>query len=167
MNRPMKDENGKFIKYVMEGHLQYPSLNRPNTKFNKQGVYETYLCPIDKKEISQANDMKIKTKEWEDAGVSMCVYFSQYTRRKDGTENRKPGVITEDGKPFQFNDNGRDVIIGNGTRAKIQYYISQINNSYGTFTKYLINKVKILDLVEYTPENNSDPTEVNEENLDF
>ena len=111
--------------------------------------------------------MKIKTKEWEDAGVSMCVYFSQYTRRKDGTENRKPDVITEDGKPFQFNDNGRDVIIGNGTRAKIQYYISQINNSYGTFTKYLINKVKILDLVEYTPENNSDPTEVNEENLDF
>ena len=167
MAKQIKDESGKFVKHVMEGHLFYPSLNRPNTKFKKEGIYEAYLCPVDKTEITQAKEMNIKMKSWEDNGIADSIYFKQYTQRKDGTQNPPPPVITEEGQPFKFHDNGRDVIVGNGTRAKIQYYIYTIENSYGKFTNYMISKVKILELKEYTPEGDEDPTEANEDGLDF
>ena len=165
--RASKNEKGQFNKYSIEGHLYYPSLNRPNTRFKKEGIYETYLCPTDKKEITEAKGQKVKVKEWEDAGIPECIYFKQYTKSKSGGENNRPPVLTEDGQPFKFQDNGRDVIIGNGTRAKIEFYIYTIKNDYGVFTNYMISRVKILDLVEYDPDKKDDPTESNEENLDF
>ena len=170
MAKQMKVEAGKFIKHFMEGHLYYPSLNSPNTKFKPEGIYETFLVPIDKSEIAEAKAFEgngPKIKEWENNGIPEAIHFKQYTRRKDGTDNPKPPVRDAEGNPFNFTKDGRDIKIGNGTRAKIQYYIYEIKNAYGQFTSYMISAVKILDLVEFEPEAQQDPTEISEENLDF
>jgi len=41
-----------------------------------------------------------------------------------------------------------EITVGNGTRARIQYHYWQLTNGYGTYNYYILDGVRILDLVE-------------------
>ena len=63
--RVQKTPDGKIQYYVMEGKLIFPSINVPNFKFKKEGLWETYLIPNDPEELEVAKKIGIKTKKWD------------------------------------------------------------------------------------------------------
>ena len=68
-----------------------------------------------------------------------------------------------DGNPFLFQDeSGREVVVGNNTDAKVMYHYWNTTNSYGTFHTYILDGVRIQNLVE-----KQDGTASIEEALDF
>lgn len=145
-----RNEDGAIKKYVMEGTLIYASINIPNTKFVPDGIWETYFIPDDVEELETARTMGVKIKGWEDKEIPEAVYLKRYTSFKSGKKNSPPVVKDSDGQPFAWvdADSGREITVGNGTRARIQYHYWQLTNSYGTYNYYILDGVRILDLVE-------------------
>ena len=94
--------------------------------------------------------MGVKIKGWEDKEIPEAVYLKRYTSFKSGKKNDPPHVKDADGQPFAWidADSGREITVGNGTRARIQYHYWQLTNGYGTYNYYILDGVRILDLVE-------------------
>ena len=159
--RVQHNEEGKIQYYVMTGKLIFPAINMPNFKFKKEGIWETYLVPDDSKELEVANNLGIKTKSWED--IPESIYLKRWTQLKNGSSNKPVEVQNAAGQKFEFTDeSGREKVIGNNTEAKIMYHYLPIKNSYGTFHTYVLDKVKILNLVE-----KQDASSNLDEELDF
>jgi RNA polymerase subunit RPABC4/transcription elongation factor Spt4 len=159
--RVQKTPDGKIQYYVMEGKLIFPSINVPNFKFKKEGLWETYLIPNDPEELEVAKKIGIKTKKWDD--IPEAIYLKRYTTLKNGQGNRPVNVKDADGNPFLFQDeSGREVVVGNNTDAKVMYHYWNTTNSYGTFHTYILDGVRIQNLVE-----KQDGTASIEEALDF
>jgi hypothetical protein len=151
-----------FEYKTITGKLVFPSINVPNFKFNKNGVWETFLIPDDDKELATAKDLGIRTKSWDD--IPEAIYFKRFTTYKNGSAQKPPLVKNADGELFSFKDedSGREIIPWTNTEAKLMYHFWETKNDWGTYKYYLLDGVRILNLVE-KPESNSDM----EEALDF
>jgi hypothetical protein len=159
--RVMKTADGKIQYYVMSGKLIFPAINIPNFKYKAEGTWETYLIPDDPKELETAKKIGIKTKMWDD--IPEAIYLKRYTTLKNGGANKPVKVKDADGNPFLFQDeSGRDIVIGNNTEAKVMYHYWSTTNSYGTFHNYILDGVRIQNLVE-----KQDSSSTIEEALDF
>ena len=146
-----RNDEGQIKKYVMEGTLVYPSINIPNTKFVQDGIWETHILPDSEEELEIAKTMGVKTKMvGSEDNMSEAIYLKRYTSFKSGKKNNPPVVKDADGQPFDFVDveSGREITVWTGTRARIQFHYWQLTNGYGTFNYYILDGVRILDLVE-------------------
>lgn len=145
------------------GIAVYPRLNRPDTKFNADGVYSVKLL-FDKNAVKQISDV-VKPlmnggqynpiqPELDDQGGKTGNYLvnfklKAYVRKKDGSGFSQ--------KPILEDTNGNRVMdmIGGGSRLQIQYQPIPYNGMGGGVSLRL-KKVRVLDLVEYQSKNTLD-----------
>ena len=158
-----KTDEGKIKYYTIDGKLIYPSINNPNLKFNPDGVWETFLIPDNPEDLEMAKKMGVRTKGWEDKEIPESIYFKRFTKNKNGADNKSVIIKNAEGGPFEFNDeSGREITIGNQTHAKIMFHYWHHENKWGSYDYYILDGVKVLDLVE-----RQDSSASVDEDLDF
>ena len=151
-----------------KGILEYPSLNKPDTKFVPEGVYKTGLYLEGKEAEDLKNhlqeivnnfiftletkdkDMKraeLPVKQTNDDRAGMVFNFKCKASgaRSDGTKwQQSPKLFDAAGNPFTTNK-----IIWGGTQAKITFEpVTYYTNLIGAGVSLRLKAVQILELVE-------------------
>tara|TARA_R110001606_G_C15346931_1_gene647184 strand:+ start:1267 stop:1761 length:495 start_codon:yes stop_codon:yes gene_type:complete len=144
-----KTDDGKIKYYTMEGKLIYPSINTPNFKFQADGLWETFLIPDNPEDLEMAKKIGVRTKAFEDKDIPEGIYMKRFTKNKNGRDNKPLIVKDADGNPFNFTaEGGREIVVGNNTQAKVMFHYWHHENKYGNFEYYILDGVRIMELVE-------------------
>jgi len=148
-----------------KGELVYPHLSKPDTKFDKDGVYRTVLKTEYNDEAKQfarkleelvdeyAHQLGKKTKRAplpfkineEDGTLEVTLKCKAKGIRNDGTTwEQKPVIFDSKGTPFE-----PDGVIWGGTVAKISFTPSLYSvAAIGTGISLRLKAVQIIDLVK-------------------
>ena len=149
-----------------KGICEYPSLNKPDTKFVAEGVYKTglylegkdaeelkdqlqaivdkFVLTLDGKNIKRA-ELPVKKTTDDRTGMVFNFKCKASGTRSDGTKwEQSPKLFDAAGKPFTTNK-----IIWGGTQAKITFEpVTYYTNLIGAGVSLRLKAVQILDLVE-------------------
>lgn len=160
----MTKNNKLPIHTTPVGTAIYPRLNRPDTKYNKDGVYHVKML-FDKNSAKKLSDV-IKPlmnggknnplkPEVDDQGNKTGNYVARF--------EMKAKVVTRDDsweqKPILLDSVGNRMVgnIGGGSKLQIAYqaapYPSELQ---GGGVKLRLKKVRVIDFVEYQDKNNTD-----------
>jgi len=121
---------------VIEGTAYWASVSSPNVKF--EPVYTINLV-VDDSIAQQFAGKGYKVKQLE-AGPSIVI--KRKAINKDGKKNSAPKLVDSSKEPI-------DVLIGNGSRVRVQYSEWETTNNYGHFKGLDLQAVQVLDLVPY------------------
>ena len=143
-----------FIKITTpKGSASYPSLTRPDTRYNAEGVYKTGL--VLKGKDAEGLITQIKEIYVEEFGAKKLTAAAQlpFKTNDDGTTtfNFKTKTI-----PKLFDSKGNpikdiaDLKVGSGSSIKVAAAAKAYNAGGKTGVTMYLNAVQIIDLVEYS-----------------
>ncbi len=121
---------------VIEGTAYWASVTTPNTKFDP--VYTVNLV-VDEEVAQQFAAKGHKVKQLE-AGSSIVI--KRKALDKNGKKKPVPKLVNHDREPV-------DILVGNGSRVRVQYHEWETTNNYGNFKGLDFQAMQILDLVPY------------------
>lgn len=141
-----------FIKFTSpKGTAVYPSLTRPDTRFNAEGVYKTGL-ELPKKEADGLVE-KLKEIFVEEFGAKKLAGAKfPFKENEDGTvtfnfkSKTAPKLFDAKGQPIK---NAADLKIGGGSKIKCAVAAKAYNAGGATGVVCYLNAVQIIDLVEF------------------
>jgi hypothetical protein len=127
---------------VISGQAYWAHVMVPNTKFNPDGEYSIEICNLDDAnlKIAEADGLTIKNKDDERGNF---VTLKQYAKDRNGTQRAIP-VTDSQLKPFP-----NEKRIGNGSTVNASYFPKPYTQ-YGGGVKGYLNKVQVVDLIEFT-----------------
>ena len=148
------------------GICEYPSLNKPDTKFVAEGVYKTglylegkeaedlkdqlqsivdkFIATLDDKNVKRA-ELPLKKPTDDRTGIVFNFKCKASGTRSDGSKwKQTPKLFDASGKPFTTSQ-----IIWGGTVAKITFEpVTYFTNLIGAGVSLRLKAVQVLDLVE-------------------
>ena len=128
---------------IIEGTAYWASLKRPNEKF--EPMWRIDLAVDDATASTfKTNGFAAGETKSDDKVVSNILRFKRKVSKANGDKNQQPQLVDAEKKPI-------DKIVGNGSKVKVMYK-SYDWNFKGKKGKGLdLQAVQVLDLVEYTP----------------
>ena len=150
------------IKGVTEvGKAIYPHLNKPDTRFQKEGVYKVTLelSPINAKNLLKHIDdgIKLATKDSKTNKTAQLPYKTDENGNMQFNFKCKASGVSKTGqnweqKPKVFDSKGtpisKDILVWGGTTMKVAYeIIPYSNNMLGSGVSLRLKAVQVHDLV--------------------
>jgi hypothetical protein len=125
---------------IQEGLAYWASVTTPNTRF--EPVYSVDLV-VDEKAATdfEKRGFKVKTLKVNDEEVGKAVTIKRKVNGKKGPRNAP--------KLYNKNKEQIDVLIGNGSKVKVQYDEWEVSNSFGKFKGLDFQAMQVLDLISY------------------
>ena len=125
---------------IQEGLAYWASVTTPNTRF--EPVYSVDLV-VDEKAATdfEKRGFKVKTLKINDEEVGKAVTIKRKVNGKKGPRNAP--------KLYNKNKEQIDVLIGNGSKVKVQYDEWEVSNSFGKFKGLDFQAMQVLDLISY------------------
>ena len=126
---------------IQEGIAYWASVTTPNTKY--EPVYTVDLVVED----SVADDFistgfKVKDIELGDEKVGRAVTIKRKVNGPNGMVRNAPKLVDENKLPI-------DVLVGNGSRVRVQYNEWETSNKFGDFKGLDFQAMQVIDLVSY------------------
>ena len=126
---------------IAEGLAYLASVTTPNTKY--EPVYTVDLVVED----SVADDFiargfKVKDIELGDEKVGRAVTIKRKVNGPNGMVRNAPKLVDENKLPI-------DVLVGNGSRVRVQYNEWETSNKFGDFKGLDFQAMQVIDLVSY------------------
>ena len=126
---------------IQEGIAYWASVTTPNTKY--EPVYTVDLVVED----SVADDFisrgfKVKDIELGDEKVGRAVTIKRKVNGPNGMVRNPPKLVDENKLPI-------DVLVGNGSRVRVQYNEWETSNKFGDFKGLDFQAMQVIDLVSY------------------
>ena len=132
---------------IQEGLAYWASVTTPNTRF--EPVYSVDLV-VDENVASDFENrgFKVKTLKINDEEVGKAITIKRKVNGKKGPRNAP--------KLYNKNKEQIDVLIGNGSKVKVQYDEWEITNSFGHFKRLDFQALQVIDLVSYKSEDGAE-----------
>ena len=125
---------------IQEGLAYWASVTTPNTRF--EPVYSVDLVVDDEVATDFENrGFKVKTLKINDEEVGKAITIKRKVNGKKGPRNAP--------KLYNKNKEQIDVLIGNGSKVKVQYDEWEVSNSFGKFKGLDFQAMQVLDLISY------------------
>ena len=125
---------------IQEGLAYWASVTTPNTRF--EPVYSVDLVVDEEAATNFENrGFKVKTLKINDEEVGKAVTIKRKVNGKKGPRNAP--------KLYNKNKEQIDVLIGNGSKVKVQYDEWEVSNSFGKFKGLDFQAMQVLDLISY------------------
>ena len=126
---------------IQEGIAYWASVTTPNTKF--EPVYTVDLVVED----SVADDFvsrgfKVKDIELGDEKIGRAITIKRKVNGPNGMVRNAPKLVDENKLPI-------DVLVGNGSRVRVQYNEWETSNKFGDFKGLDFQAMQVIDLVQY------------------
>ena len=125
---------------IQEGLAYWASVTTPNTRF--EPVYSVDLV-VDENVASDFENrgFKVKTLKINDEEIGKAITIKRKVNGKKGPRNAP--------KLYNRNKEQIDVLIGNGSKVKVQYDEWEVSNSFGKFKGLDFQAMQVLDLISY------------------
>lgn len=149
---------------TLKGKSCWSYLNTPDTKF--EPCWRIDLV-VDAEEARKAKELGLKihrTDELKDpVSAALGQYRIKFVRYVNGRGKRK-GTQNQPPIAMDVDNNELTDIIGNGSDVIVGFRLFEWNNKFGKGISADLEKVKVLNLVEYVPKDkvDEDDTEVKE-----
>ena len=125
---------------IQEGIAYWASVTTPNTKF--EPVYTVDLVVEDSvADDFETRGFKIKSIELGDEKVGRALTFKRKVNGPNGMVRNAPKLVDEKQIPI-------DVLVGNGSRVRVQYNEWETSNKFGDFKGLDFQAMQVIDLVE-------------------
>ena len=125
---------------IQEGLAYWASVTTPNTRF--EPVYSVDLVVDDEVATDFENrGFRVKTLKINDEEVGKAITIKRKVNGKKGPRNAP--------KLYNKNKEQIDVLIGNGSKVKVQYDEWEVSNSFGKFKGLDFQAMQVLDLISY------------------
>lgn len=132
---------------IQEGVAYWASVTSPNTRF--EPVYSVDLV-VDPTVADDFENRGFKVKSLvvnnEEVGRAITI-----KRKVNGKKGSRPAP-----KLFNKNKEQIDVLVGNGSKVKVQYDEWEIDNTFGHFKGLDFQAMQVLDLVSFKSEDGSE-----------
>ena len=132
---------------IQEGVAYWASVTSPNTRF--EPVYSVDLV-VDPTVADDFENRGFKVKSLvvnnEEVGRAITI-----KRKVNGKKGSRPAP-----KIFNKNKEQIDVLVGNGSKVKVQYDEWEIDNTFGHFKGLDFQAMQVLDLVSFKSEDGSE-----------
>ena len=132
---------------IQEGVAYWASVTSPNTRF--EPVYSVDLV-VDPTVADDFENRGFKVKSLvvnnEEVGKAITI-----KRKVNGKKGSRPAP-----KLFNKNKEQIDVLVGNGSKVKVQYDEWEIDNTFGHFKGLDFQAMQVLDLVSFKSEDGSE-----------
>ena len=126
---------------IQEGIAYWASVTTPNTKF--EPVYTVDLVVEDSvADDFETRGFKIKSIELGDEKVGRALTFKRKVNGPNGMVRNAPKLVDENKIPI-------DVLVGNGSRVRVQYNEWETSNKFGDFKGLDFQAMQVIDLVSY------------------
>tara|TARA_R100001510_G_C7652316_1_gene210119 strand:+ start:1469 stop:1888 length:420 start_codon:yes stop_codon:yes gene_type:complete len=133
----------------LDGKSMYANVSTPNRRFEPHKYQIVVLTDEDTANRLEGLGLKqVRTRDGQLKYDEPAFSFSRHANRKDGTPNAAPKLLDGEGNPL-------DVAVGNGSTVRVK--IKPYTGNYGTFAELMA--VKVINLVEYDSEGDSDNEE--------
>ena len=125
---------------IQEGLAYWASVTTPNTRF--EPVYSVDLV-VDENVAADFENrgFRVKTLKINDEEVGKAITIKRKVNGKKGPRNAP--------KLYNKNKEQIDVLIGNGSKVKVQYDEWEVSNSFGKFKGLDFQAMQVLDLISY------------------
>lgn len=139
----------KFV--TPKGRAVYPSLVRPDTRYNEEGVYKTGLEMSEKDAEKFVEDLKACYTE-EFGAKKLASAKLPFKKNDDGSivfnfkSKNAPKIFDAKGNPIK---DASDLRVGGGSVIKVAGAMKAYNAGGSTGVTCYLNSVQIIDLVEY------------------
>lgn len=139
----------KFV--TPKGKAVYPSLTRPDTRYNAEGVYKTGMMFSDA-EAKKLEEMLKEVYTEEFGAKKLSSAKLPFKKNDDGTvvfnfkSKNAPKIFDSKGNPVRDTSELR---LGGGSTLKIAGAAKAYNAGGATGVTLYLNSVQIIDLVEY------------------
>ena len=133
---------------VISGEAWFAWITKPSTMFKPEGEWIINVANLDAKNKKLAEAEGLNVRNGHNTIPGHYVKLTQSTTDFNGAP-RLVEVVDADRNPFS-----RDKLIGNGSKVNVSYrpskYMSRQTGEEAT--KGWLNKVQVVDLIEYIPE---------------
>ena len=125
---------------IQEGLAYWASVTTPNTRF--EPVYSVDLV-VDENVAADFENLgfRVKTLKINDEEVGKAITIKRIVNGKKGPRNAP--------KLYNKNKEQIDVLIGNGSKVKVQFDEWEVSNSFGKFKGLDFQAMQVLDLISY------------------
>ena len=129
---------------IIEGTAYWASLTRPNEKF--EPMWRLDLAVDDKTaEDLKGQGITVGETVIDEQTISNIVRFKRKVSKANGDKNTQPTLVDANKEPL-------DKIVGNGSKVNVMYKSYPWNFKGKTGIGLDLQAVKVLDLVEYIPQ---------------
>jgi len=128
---------------IVEGTAYWASITRPNEKFEPMWRIDLAVDDATASEF-QKQGFSVGETTINDETIKNIIKFKRKVSKANGEKNQQPQLVDADKKPI-------DKIIGNGSKVKVMYKSYDWNYKGKTGKGLDLQAVQVLDLVEYTP----------------
>ena len=129
---------------IIEGTAYWASLTRPNEKF--EPMWRLDLAVDDKTEEDlKGQGITVGETVIDEQTISNIVRFKRKVSKANGDKNTQPTLVDANKEPL-------DKIVGNGSKVNVMYKSYPWNFKGKTGIGLDLQAVKVLDLVEYIPQ---------------
>jgi len=140
---------------IVKGIAEWASLHEPNTKYEPVYSIDLLIDDEEKAKIEEACaefGKKYKSPTIKKAENDLWrIKFKQKFNRADGTEAPPIPVVDAAKQPLD-----KSILVGNGSQVKVLVRVTDVDNSFGKFVGFYLQKVQVLELVEYQGEDFED-----------
>src|SRR6056300_242395 len=128
---------------IVEGKAYWASITRPNEKFEPMWRLDLAVDDATASEF-QKQGFSIGETSVDNETIKNIIKFKRKVSKANGDKNQQPQLVDAEKKPL-------DKIVGNGSKVKVMYKSYDWNYKGKTGKGLDLQAVQVLDLVEYTP----------------
>jgi hypothetical protein len=128
---------------IVEGTAYWASITRPNEKFEPMWRIDLAVDDATASEF-QKQGFSVGETTINDETIKNIIKFKRKVSKANGDKNQQPQLVDAEKKPL-------DKIVGNGSKVKVMYKSYDWNYKGKTGKGLDLQAVQVLDLVEYTP----------------
>ena len=126
---------------IETGLAYWASVLNPNTKY--EPVYTVDLVVDDEVAAKYENNgFRVKTLVVNDEVVGKALRIKRKVKGPDDMVRKPPKLVDEQKNPI-------DVLVGNGSKVRVQFNEWEVTNKYGDFKGLDFQGMQVIDLVSY------------------
>tara|TARA_R110002020_G_scaffold256173_2_gene469812 strand:+ start:503 stop:949 length:447 start_codon:yes stop_codon:yes gene_type:complete len=146
---------------IESGLAYWASVRNPNLKY--EPVYTVDLV-VDEEVAAkyEGKGFKVKTLVVNDEVVGKALQIKRKVNGPDGMVRKAPRLVD-----VQKNVIDDDVLVGNGSKVRVQFSEWEVNNRYGEFKGLDFQGMQVVDLVSYKSGDGDEFEAITSDNEDF
>lgn len=146
---------------IESGLAYWASVRNPNLKY--EPVYTVDLV-VDEEVAAkyEGKGFKVKTLVVNDEVVGKALQIKRKVNGPDGMVRKAPRLVDVQKNPIDD-----DVLVGNGSKVRVQFSEWEVNNRYGEFKGLDFQGMQVVDLVSYKSGDGDEFEAITSDNEDF
>jgi hypothetical protein len=146
---------------IESGLAYWASVRNPNLKY--EPVYTVDLV-VDEEVAAkyEGKGFKVKTLVVNDEVVGKALQIKRKVNGPDGMVRKAPRLVDVQKNPIDD-----DVLVGNGSKVRVQFSEWEVNNRYGEFKGLDFQGMQVVDLVSYKSGDGDEFEAIASDNEDF